>query len=550
MNHTPINHAFTPASAAGVIVLLGTFLIVAASLKGDENDSKSNHDEAGDTTWSIAGQNLNNSRSQPGETIVSTGNIASLHVKWTFTTGADVSATPTVDHDAIYFPDWAGNLYAVNKSNGKLIWSHQISDYNKVPGSFSRVSPAISGDLLIVGDTQSESVPHSGANIIAVDRHNGNLRWITSVDSHPAAIITGSPVVFDGTIFSGVSSSEEALAAQAAYPCCSFRGSIVALDLKTGDIRWKTYTLPDNQGRPDGYSGNAVWQPVAIDPARGSLYAGTGNNYEVPQDVKNCLASASSSTASNCFAADDLFDSALALDLHTGQIKWSKRVQGEDVWTVACIANPNPVACPEPSSPDFDFSGSGPNLLPHLVGFGQKSGMYWAFNPDNGDLLWSTMVGPGSTLGGVEWGSATDGQRIYIAITNGKHLPYPLIDGTSTTGGAWSALDVQTGKILWQTADPTGAIDSGSVSFANGVLFAPSYSGNMNALDASNGKILWAFPSGGSVIDGPSIVNGNVYWGSGYKRIRPGTPNNKVFAFTTSNNNGDEPKGDHNSGDN
>jgi polyvinyl alcohol dehydrogenase (cytochrome) len=177
------------------------------------------------------------------------------------------------------------------------------------------------------------------------------------------------------------------------------------------------------------------------------------------------------------------------------------------------------------------LSGSGPNLLDHMVGFGQKSGIYWAFNPDNGALLWSSMVGPGATLGGIEWGTATDGQRIYVAIGNGAHKPYPLIDGTSTTGGAWSALDANTGKILWQTADPTGAIDTGSVSVAADVVFAPSYSGNMNALDARTGQILWAFPSGGSVIDGPSIVDGTVYWGSGYKKISPGVTNNKVYAF-------------------
>ena len=158
--------------------------------------------------------------------------------------------------------------------------------------------------------------------------------------------------------------------------------------------------------------------------------------------------------------------------------------------------------------------------------------MYWAFHPENGNLIWSTMVGPGSTLGGIEWGSATDGQRIYAAVSNGDHKPYPLIGGSATTGGAWSALDVKTGNILWQTADPSGAIDPGAVSVANGVLFAPSFSGNLHALDASTGKILWTFASGGSVIDGPAIVDGVIYWGSGYKKIKPGMPNNKVFAFT------------------
>lgn len=513
--------------------MTGMFVILAATTTAiADSDGGEKHD------WPVAGHDLNNSRSQPNEKRISPANIATLQPAWVFTAGGDISATPAVAGNAVYFPDWAGNLYAVDKNKGTLIWSTKISDYDKMPGSLARVTPAVAGDLLILGDIESKV--HSGANVIAVDRNSGIMRWMTQVDTHPAAIITGSPVVAGNTVYVGVSSSEEGLATNPAYPCCSFRGSIVALDLHTGKIKWQTFTMPDNQGLPTGYSGGAVWQPFAIDQQRRTLYAGTGNNYEVPQSVKDCLATATGSAASACFAADDYFDTALALDLDTGRVKWATRVQGEDVWTVACLTNPNPVACPEPSSPDYDLGGSGPNLLPGLVGFGQKSGIYWALDPDSGKILWSSVVGPGSTLGGIEWGTATDGKHIFVSITNGGHKPYPLIDGSSTTGGAWSALDAATGKILWQTADPTGATDPGSLSYANGIVFAPSYSGNMSALDSATGKILWTFQSGGSVVDGPAIVDGNVYWGSGYSRIKPGTANNKLFAFTTKGKGGDE----------
>ncbi len=142
-------------------------------------------------------------------------------------------------------------------------------------------------------------------------------------------------------------------------------------------------------------------------------------------------------------------------------------------------------------------------------------------------------MGPGSSLGGIEWGAATDGKRIYVAIANKDHLPYTLVpSGQQITWGAWSALDVATGKILWQTADPTaGAIDRGSVSVANEVMYVGSNSGQMYALNATTGIILWSFASGGSVIDGPSIVDGALYWGSGYRNVA-GTGNNKVYAFT------------------
>ena len=498
--------------------------------------------EDGDSAaqWPLMGQNLNNSRSQPNETTIGVSNVASLKAKWVFTTGADVSATPTVAGDDIYFPDWSGALYAVRKQDGRLDWAHRISEYDNVPGAISRVSPAVHGGDLIIGDVESSTAAHNGANVMAIGRETGSLRWITRVDNHPAAVITGSPAVFGDVVYVGVSSIEESLATQPTYPCCSFRGSMVALDANTGRILWQTFDMPDNHGQSDGYSGGAIWQPPAIDAARGLLYAGTGNNYEVPQSVKTCLASTTGSAQSNCFAADDFFDTALALDLQTGRIRWSKRLQGVDVWTVACVRNPNPVACPVPSSPDFDLGGSGPNLLPNIVGFGQKSGIYWALNPDSGNIVWSTVVGPGATLGGIEWGTATDGRRIYVAITNSAHKSYPLTNGSTITWGAWSALDAATGKILWQTADPAQGLDMGSVSVANEVLYAPSFSGNMHALDARTGKILWTFASGGSVIDGPSIVDGTVYWGSGYKRVAMGTPNNKVYAFAPAQKGGGE----------
>src|ERR1700688_801040 len=510
----PMKNRNVSLSKAALITALS--LVSALSGQGQSDESQSGQ-------WRIAGQNLSNSWSQPAEHSISPANVERLTPKWVFTTDGDVSATPTVDGNAVYFPDWGGNLFAVEKDTGRLIWSHKISEYDGVEGAISRVSPAVDGNQVIIGDIPNSKQAHNGANVISVDRQTGTIQWMTQVDTHPAAIITGSPVVFDGMVYIGISSSEETLALNPAYPCCSFRGSIVALDEKSGAMRWKTFDMPDNCGQVGGYSGGAIWQPPAIDAKRGTLFIGTGNNYTAPADVEACQ---NATPLANCVAADDFFDTALALDLKTGAIKWSKMLQSFDTWTVACIlpggaTNPN---CPVPVSPDFDLGGSGPNLLENIVGFGQKSGIYWALNPENGNIVWSTPVGPGASLGGIEWGTATDGQRIYVAISNSDMLPYTLVpSGQKITWGSWSALDVATGKILWQTADPTpGTTDRGSVSVANGVMYAPSLSGQMYALNALNGKILWSFESGGTVIDGPSIVDGVLYWGSGYGRIPPG----------------------------
>jgi polyvinyl alcohol dehydrogenase (cytochrome) len=488
--------------------------------------------------WRVSGHDLANSRSQPEEERINPANVHSLTVKWAFTTGGNVSATPTVSGDTLYFPDWAGNLYAVDKDTGKLIWSHQISDYDGSSGAISRTSPAIHGKDIIVGDMEANFLLDNGTSIMAIDRKTGTLRWITRVDSHPAAKITGSPVVFRDVIYVGISSEEETFALaplfNATYACCTFRGSVVALDANTGKILWKTYTVPDNGGQPGGYSGGPVWQPPAIDPARHQLYVGTGNNYSVPQSVLDCEAQAlANNPPGDCAAPDDHFDSALALDLTDGHIRWSQRLLPYDVWTVACIYPGAGYLCPSPAGPDYDVGGSGPNLVRGIVGFGQKSGVYWALSPNDGKILWSTQVGPGGSVGGIQWGTATDGRRIYAAITNKDGATYTLIpDGQEITWGAWSALDAVTGKLIWQTPDPTsGAADEGAVSVANGVVYAGSDSGLMYAFNAATGKVLWSFDSGGSVIDGPSIVDGVVYWGTGYNDSKA-IANNKLYAFS------------------
>ncbi len=483
-----------------------------------------------DGQWPVSGQSFNDSRSQPDEHTISPSNVSMLAPKWVFTTGGDVSATPTVAGRAVYFPDWAGNIYAVNKNTGQQIWSAQISTYTGVAGDLSRTSPAVFGDELIFGDNQGKIGKGSGAYLIAVNRNTGELRWKTQIESHPAAVVTGPAVVFGDVVYQGVSSSEEGLATNPAYPCCTFRGSVVAVDAHTGRILWKTYDMPDNHGATNQYSGGAIWQQPVIDPWRGVLYVGTGNNYTVPASVLVCQAE--NVGASDCAAPDDYFDTALALDLRSGEVRWSRRLWGFDAWTVACVVPGAPSNCPSPAGPDYDLGGAGANLFPNLVGFGQKSGIYWGLNPANGSILWGTLVGQGGTLGGIEWGTATDGKRIYVASADSSHTAYNLPSGQTITWGSWSALDPATGKILWQTADPTsGALDTGSISVANGVVYGGSLSGYMYALDAASGKILWSFNSGGSVIDGPSIVDGVVYWGSGYGRIG-GTGNNKVYAFS------------------
>jgi polyvinyl alcohol dehydrogenase (cytochrome) len=215
----------------------------------------------------------------------------------------------------------------------------------------------------------------------------------------------------------------------------------------------------------------------------------------------------------------------------------------------------------ESDAEKWDLGGSGVNVMRlwmhrrvrDVVGIGGKSGVYTVLDAKTGAFIWNTLVGPGGDQGGMEWGTAFDGERIYAAITNHHHIPYKLtedgvIGNTTATGGSWAALDPITGEILWQTADPqvetlpglgvVGVWDLAPVSVANGVVYASSMAklANQNqlfALDAATGAILWQLGAGSSVNSGPAVVDGTVYWGSGYARSGvEGSGNSRLYAFS------------------
>jgi polyvinyl alcohol dehydrogenase (cytochrome) len=280
------------------------------------------------------------------------------------------------------------------------------------------------------------------------------------------------------------------------------------------------------------------------------VYIATGNNYSVPQSVLDCVAAnAGNPTAiAACSDANNHFDSIMALNMRTGAIRWVTRALPFDAWTVDCFFPPPfDENCPDPQGPDYDF-GQAPALYKtrdaitgksiELVGAGQKSGQYWALNPDTGEVKWVTQAGPGGTAGGLQWGSAVDGTRVYTANANSLHTLWVPKDGVQTDSGAWSALDAATGELLWQHVPSVpgggfGGNTSGPVTTANGVVYGCSLddAGNMYALNAANGDELWNFASGGSCLSGAAIADGMLYWGSGYSNAGFGTPNHKLYAF-------------------
>jgi polyvinyl alcohol dehydrogenase (cytochrome) len=456
-----------------------------------------------------------------------------------------------VDGNYLYFPDSAGFLYKVNKATGAIVWKNSVSTYTGIPNDFARATPAIAGNALILGNQSGKISCNlcspAPAQVFAVDKNTGAKLWSTQVDDTYLSLVTQSAIVSDGTVYVGIASNEELIAAfvPKAYWTWSFRGSLVALDAKTGAMQWKTYMVPD------GYYGGSIWGSTPVlDKDSNTLYVTTGDNFWAPLAAVDCVRGGGA--PASCLAPDDYFDSIVAINAKTGKIKWGQRGLAYDVWNVGCGLNipgvfsvPAGDNCPAVQGPDWDF-GQGAMLFSGkdgslLVGAGQKSGVFWAFKAGNGKLAWSTQGSPGGVTGGMQWGSAADAKRIFVTASNaGPALngsgagpsPWTLADGTVTRKGGWSALDQNTGAVLWTTAvpglEPTPGLPQGlrvegAPTVANGVLYGCALQGVKYAINAATGNILWSNDPGlnpytGSPYQcnaGAAVVDGVVYWGSG-----------------------------------
>ena len=488
-----------------------------------------------------------NSRFQTGDAArLNLDQVRGLKLKWAFGFDGDVTAfaAPTVIDNEVFVGSAAGLIHAMRADSGCLQWVFQA---NGPVRSSILVAPLLdaprgSRHALLFGDMTGW--------FYSVEAETGKLLWKVHVETHDSTRLTGGPAMHDGTVYVPVASWEETRAGDAGYACCTFRGSVVALRISDGKQLWKTYMtdVPVENGKSPrgtanfGPSGVGVWSAPTVDAKRSLLYIATGDNYSAP--------------------ATELSDAVVALDMATGKIAWSRQVSAADVFSAACAGGV--ASGTTPCGPDFDF-GSSPILTRssegrELILAGQKSGIVWALDPaKKGEIVWQTRVGVGGTNGGVQWGMATDGQRVFAAVSDIKRLRQTnpndprrsLLD--PKTGGGLTALRVADGKQEWQVAStpcpegaPLGCSPSqpGAVSEIPGVVFASSTDGHIRAYSAESGKVLWDYNTmkdfdtvngikarGGS-IDGPGavVVNGMVFVNSGYPR-NGGVPGNVLLAF-------------------
>lgn len=410
-------------------------------------------------------------------------NAPRLKLKWAFGFPASQRARsqPALAGGAVLVGNHNGTVYALDRESGCARWAFaaQAEVRTGIVVSPWRGGDARARPLVYFGDI--------AGNAYAVSLLTGRLAWKVKSDPHPATILTGTPTLHGGTLYVPVSSTEEAFATSPAYACCNFRGSILALDARTGRQKWRTWlvgparvTGPARSGLDKlGPSGVAVWNSPAVDVKRGQLIFATGDNYSLP--------------------ATELSDAIVALDLRTGRIKWHYQATAGDAWNVACYTKTSD-SCPDEAAPDFDF-GAGVVLAPGKDGkdyvlAGQKSGAVYALDPATGKLAWQKRVGHGSAGGGVHFGMAADAGVLFVPMSDRFAMdkdPFPLRPGLF-------ALDVATGDFVWEAPDTDTKCDGspqclagygGSVTVTGGAVLIGSDTGFLRIYDAGTGKVVW-----------------------------------------------------------
>jgi outer membrane protein assembly factor BamB len=466
--------------------------VLAVGCGSSSSSSSSDHDFTGD------GQpNIDLAGSRKAKSEINSGNVNQLKQVWSIPVEGQgiygsYASTPIIVNGVVYSQDLESNVSAVDLESGDVLWDTKFE------------SPSHGPNGLAVAEGHVYGATNSGA--FALDQKTGKELWLTQlggpVDMAPGA---NDGKVYVSTVPENTSAEYEAGAV----------GTLWAMDGKTGKKLWHFDTVPkDLWGDPKINSGGGLWYPPSFD-SKGNVYAGTGNPAPLPGTPNKPWGS--SRPGDNRYA-----DSLVKLDPNSGKLDWYYQETPHNIY-------------------DWDFQNS-PIIAESkgkevAIGSG-KSGFVVAVDLKTGKPLWRTRVGehnshdkdplyamrgeyskikPGEVfpgaLGGVIAALASDGERVYIPIVNHSMTlrnGYEVSEESAATGEV-EAIDLRTGKVVWETQFPSPAY--GSLVVSNDVVFATSAEGVIHALSANSGGEIWqaALPSGtnaGVMVSGDMLVTG------------------------------------------
>ncbi|MGO9930559.1 MAG: PQQ-binding-like beta-propeller repeat protein [Steroidobacteraceae bacterium] len=478
----------------------------------------------GSAQWNGWGRDLDNTRYQPEPAIRAT-DVPKLALKWAFgyQSGTEFGQ-PTVVDGRLFISSSAGRIYALDAKTGCIYWTYDaaagsqtaifvgelgLSKRAALPKKLKRTL----AHLEVIKAPSAAFFGDDAGAVYALDAQKGTLLWKSQADTHPLAQIVGAPTLYNDRLYVAIASTEDKMSGNSAYGCCTFRGSVAALDIGSGRILWKSYTVLE-EPQPTrkngagvqefGPAGAAVRSSPTIDPKRNVLYVATG--------------------ASATGFEQSLTDAVVAFDLSDGKLRWVKqlKVSGEAASSAFL------------SSPVLRTLSTGNQII--LAG--QISGIVYGLDPDHGgEILWQTRVSAAAGAdagagGGIAWGGSADHRSFYVALSG-------LLSQPINAAGSLTALDMKTGLPRWQTPAPQPACSwadgncwhaqAQAVTVMPGVAFSGSMDGHLRAYSTIDGRILWDFDTakafqtrngvraGGGPLDhgGATVVNGSVYINSG-----------------------------------
>ena len=500
--------------------------------------------------WSGWGGNIFNNRFVPSAVSADSIQSIAVHCRITFPNG--VSATPSIAGDVAYFPTYSGLFVAYDYQSCATRWQTNITSFlNKyaavdrfqaaVVFAGSRTSPQLDlqNNVIYIG-TQLHAL------LLALDMRSGAIVGHIQVNPHPLAIVTMSPTFYNGQVFLGTSSSEESAAVDPTYPCCSFVGNFAAFsfDGHRFTTHWNRTMLPEPYGVGE-WSGGAVWgsQP-AIDIAGNQVFIATGNVYAIPVGVQACINSTGNDNETACYPPTVWQEAVIAFDITSGIETWVRPLSALDAWTLACglkgLLPPQPTCPPDPG-PDADF-GMAPSFVSHhsactphgrdVVVVGQKSGFVYAIDAANGTIYWSTLTGPdSSSSGALLWGVAVDEAQVYFTTVNpGLDLFTLQPSGLNITNSAYGAIELDTGKFVWEVPVPGGYNSFAPPTVTNDIVLvgdsgfvgpagSANDTGSVVVLNKHTGEILQQLHLDSVIYGGVAVSGRFVMTGSGYAPV-------------------------------
>ncbi|MDH5344642.1 MAG: PQQ-dependent dehydrogenase, methanol/ethanol family [Gammaproteobacteria bacterium] len=334
--------------------------------------------------WLSHGRTYDEQRFSP-LTGINDGNVSDLGLAWHFDidTARAMEATPLITDGVMYVTAAWSVLYALDAKTGAPLWKYDP----QVPKSWGTYAccdvpnrgAALWGDKVYVATLDGY--------LAAIDTTTGMEVWkVDTIDRKSPYTITGAPRVVKGKVIIGNGGAEYGV-----------RGFVSAFDAETGELVWKTYTVPGNPadefesdamrmaaGTWSGEwwkmgGGGTAWDSFAYDAELDLLYVGTGNGSPWNREVR------SPDGGDNLFLA-----SILALKPDTGEYVWHYQTTPGDTWDYT--------ATQHMILADIDFGAGVQKVLMQAP----KNGFFYVLDRRTGKLLSADAYVP------LNWASHVD----------------------------------------------------------------------------------------------------------------------------------------------